>query len=207
MVKADSVFLTILIWLFCNWSPANTNDFFINTACKKPKILLLHRHNFWLTSVLGRELTSTYFYIRKMETFVFPPDFLFSLLVSSSLFAFSLCFLLMLLSSSSVFTLLFHQSSSASMAFWLLSHTSSLLCAIQPKLLSILNKSIWDFSKCKHRIINNYFKEFISPYAFWYVMCMMKLWFKGSLCLLPTVLDTNYKYHSENTEITQWPAK
>lgn len=174
---------------------------------KSPRFFLLHRHNFWLTSVLVKELTSTYFYIRKMETFVFPADFLFHLFISSYFFLFSLCFLLMLHSSSSVFILLFHQSSFASTAFWLISHSSSLLCAVQPKLLSILNKLIWDFSKCYHRIINDYCKEFISSYAFWYVMCMMKLWFKGSLCLLPTVLDTNYKYHSENTKITQWPAK
>lgn len=71
----------------------------------------------------------------------------------------------MLHSFSSVFTLPFHPSSSACMVFWLLSHTSSPLCAVQPK-LSILKKLIWDFSRCRHRIINNDFKEFISSWTF-----------------------------------------
>lgn len=52
--KADSVFLTILIWLFCNWNPANTNDFFINTSCKKPKILFVTQPQFLINFSAGK---------------------------------------------------------------------------------------------------------------------------------------------------------
>lgn len=41
--------------LFCNWHPANTNDFFINTACKKPKIILVAEAQFLIKFSADKE--------------------------------------------------------------------------------------------------------------------------------------------------------